>query len=104
MTILSTLDKETLEKMEDATPSEDLMQEHGLLERIILVMEREAELLGKNRNPDLAVIGRAADLIRAFVQDFHEQNEERYVFAAIKKNHQFQRLAEVLVDQHVKGR
>src|SRR5215218_2382725 len=62
------------------TAPEDLMREHGVLNRCLLVYEEGIRRL--RRGEDLApqVFHHAATLVRRFVEDYHERNEERHIF------------------------
>ena len=57
-------------------PGEDLMQEHGVLERVLLVYGDAALRLEKNETLDLGLIASAARFVRRFVEDYHEKLEE----------------------------
>ena len=72
-------DKEEDEEKE-VSPPEDLMQEHGLLNRILLIYDHcKANLINK-RSFDLATLSNAAGIVRRFVEDYHEKQEENYLF------------------------
>ena len=64
---------------------EDLMREHGVLRRALLVYAEAATRLqsGHGEVP-LAVLGDTARLFRTFGEDYHEKAvEEAYVFPAL---------------------
>src|SRR5580765_6251422 len=62
---------------EDVGPTEDLMREHGLLQRVLLVYDECARRLETNGEPPPAgVLQAAAKLVREFVHDYHEKMEE----------------------------
>ena len=68
--------------------TEDLMREHGVIRRV-LVVYREAA--GRLRSASPAVppdaLQRAAKLMRTFGEDYHEkQLEEAHIFPALAKN------------------
>lgn len=89
-------DKEDDDEDEDVTPNEDLMREHGALRRI-LVIYREGQ-----KTPDAIVA--AAKLVRTFVEDYHEQLEEQYLFPRFEKAGQLTELVATLRKQHQVGR
>jgi hemerythrin-like domain-containing protein len=65
---------------EEVTPAEDLMREHGVLNRILLVYEESIRRLeGGVELPTDAVSG-AAGIVRRFVEDYHEKLEEEHLF------------------------
>lgn len=89
---------------EDVTPAEDLMREHGVLNRILLVYEEAIRRLeaGVELPPD-AVSG-AAGIVRRFVEDYHEKLEEEHLFPRFAKAKTLADLVEVLQAQHEAGR
>ena len=89
---------------EDVTPAEDLMREHGVLNRILLVYEESIRRLeaGVELPPD-AVSG-AAGIVRRFVEDYHEKLEEEYLFPRFVKAAMLVDLVGVLRAQHEAGR
>jgi hemerythrin-like domain-containing protein len=88
----------------EVTPGEDLMQEHGLLERILLVYGEAARRLEGGERFDLAIVGDAADIVRRFVEDYHEKLEERHVFPRLERAEVQTELVSVLRRQHARGR
>lgn len=90
-------------KGEGASAMEILMREHGVLDRLLLIYDRA--LLGiRAGSTDLSpeVVGRAADIVREFVQECHEKLEEEHVFPRLKQGRD--RLVTVLLRQHEAGR
>lgn len=89
---------------EDVAPPEDLMREHGVLNRILLVYEeaiRRAE--AKQPFPTEAVAS-AADIIRRFIEQYHEKLEEDHLFPRFEKAHKLVDLVATLRRQHQAGR
>jgi hemerythrin-like domain-containing protein len=91
----------------DVTAVEDLMREHGIMRRALLVYQESATKLRENTGSvPLEHLEKAAQLFRAFGEDYHEKKlEEVFIFPALKKA---QTPASVYVDvllaQHVRGR
>lgn len=86
------------------SPPEDLMQEHGLLNRILLIYDTcRAHLLNKE-NFSKQVLLNSAQIVRSFVEDYHERQEENYIFPRFQKAHQQMDLVQVLLEQHNAGR
>jgi hemerythrin-like domain-containing protein len=91
----------------EVTPSEDLMREHGVLRRALLVY---TEIVPRLRNdpgnipPD--ALARTARLFRAFGEDYHESKlEEPYIFPAVRQTGgPAAGLTDILVIQHRRGR
>jgi hemerythrin-like domain-containing protein len=99
-------DKDEKEEGEgqEVSPPEDLMQEHGLLNRILLIYDTcRTHLTNKTTFPKEA-IGKAANIIRTFVEDYHERQEENYLFPRFQKANQLTDLVNVLLQQHQAGR
>lgn len=91
---------------EDVGAVEDLMREHGVLRRAILVFRETAGHLRQGDSVDPAMLIRTAKLFRRFGEDYHERKlEEAYIFPAIKKaGGAAAGYVDVLIDQHNKGR
>jgi hemerythrin-like domain-containing protein len=89
---------------EDVSPAEDLMREHGVLKRVLLVYGEAIHRIdtGKDLPPD--PILDAAKLVRSFVEDYHEKLEEQHLFPRFRKANTLVDLVEVLVQQHEGGR
>lgn len=88
----------------DVTPAEDLMFEHGLIGRMLLIYKTATRRIeGKEEFPP-DIIGKTARLLRKFGEDYHEKNEETYVFPRCKKANVHVDLVETLLVQHKAGR
>lgn len=95
----------TKHKEPDVTPSEDLMREHGVLRRVLLIYEEAARRLsGGSRLPVADVLGTTAGIVRKFVEDYHEHVEETQVFPRLQKAGQQTELVRILLAQHQAGR
>ena len=49
------------------SPVEDLMREHGVLRRILLIYDRELKDIEKNKNPQYEAIFKSATIIHDFI-------------------------------------
>jgi len=89
---------------EDVSPAEDLMREHGVLKRILLVYGEAVRRIdaGEDLPPDPILA--SAKLIRSFVEDYHEKLEENFLFPRFKKADTLVDLVDVLLAQHQGGR
>ena len=95
----------TSEKAEaEVTPAEDLMQEHGVIERILLIYEESARRIEQNEPLELAVVNGAATIVRRFVADYHEKQEEQFVFPRLQAAKRETELVATLLRQHERGR
>jgi hemerythrin-like domain-containing protein len=86
------------------SPPEDLMREHGVLRRTLLIYEDiEGRLTsGKEFSPDL--LEATAGIIKKFIEDYHEKLEENYLFPRFEKAGKLVNLVHVLRLQHEAGR
>jgi hemerythrin-like domain-containing protein len=88
---------------EEVSAAEDLMREHGVLNRILLVYEEGLRLrTGEDVPPE--VFHKPALLVRKFVEDYHEKLEENFIFPEFEKRKKLTDLVKVLRDQHQAGR
>lgn len=88
----------------EVTPGEDLMQEHGVLERVLLVYEEAIARLVRREAFDLALVGSAAGIVRRFIEEYHEKQEEDSVFPRLEAAHREAELVATLRRQHQRGR
>jgi len=86
------------------TPTEDLMREHGVLRRLLLVYGDIKERLGAGKEFPLAALSGVIDLIRRFIEDYHEKDEEDSIFPRFEKAGKLVDLVKVLYAQHQAGR
>jgi hemerythrin-like domain-containing protein len=86
------------------TPPEDLMREHGVLKRILLIYREGIRRLQANEEPPWQALNASAALIRSFIEDYHEHLEEQYVFPALEQARKLADITAVLRDQHQHGR
>jgi|SRR5689334_13199378 len=95
------------EKGGEVTATEDLMREHGVLRRALLVYTAAATKLHSNPSsipPD--ALQKTAKLFRAFGEEYHEKKlEEAYIFPAVKQaGGEAATYPDILVTQHNRGR
>ncbi|HWR52403.1 MAG TPA: hemerythrin domain-containing protein [Bryobacteraceae bacterium] len=91
-------------KEEEVSPNEDLMREHGVLVRCLVIYREVIRRLDASQDfPPDVVVG-TANLIRTFVEDYHEKLEEEYLFPRFRKAGRLVDLVNVLDNQHQKGR
>jgi hemerythrin-like domain-containing protein len=86
---------------------EDLMREHGVIRRAILVYrDMAAKLRTKPASLDPELLHRTATMFRAFGEDYHEKKlEETHIFPTIKKaGGPAAAYVDVLIAQHQRGR
>src|SRR5262249_59077806 len=80
-------EKEMGEKGGEVTATEDLMREHGVLRRALLIYTSAAlKLRAKPDSVPPDALLKTAKLFRAFGEEYHEKKlEEAYIFPAVKK-------------------
>jgi hemerythrin-like domain-containing protein len=88
----------------EVTPGEDLMQEHGVLERIVLIYDEVGRRIDKSERFDPATVVAAAGIVHRFIEDYHEKNEERFIFPRLQAAKREADLVAVLLRQHQRGR
>jgi len=91
----------------DVGAVEDLMREHGIIRRALLVYrECAAKLRAKPGSVDPETLRRTAVLFRRFAEDYHEQKlEEAYIFPILKQaDGPVSPYIDVLIAQHQRGR
>jgi hemerythrin-like domain-containing protein len=92
------------ESDEDIAPAEDLMREHGALNRILLLYDDALAKIGAKKDFPPEVLASAASIIRKFIEDYHEKLEEDYLFPRFEKAGKLVDLVGVLKQQHAAGR
>ena len=94
------------------TPPEDLMREHGVLKRVLLIYREGIRRLQASEQLPADALNAGAAIIRSFIEDYHEQLEEQHVFPKLEQ-HVFPKLeragkltdiTSVLRTQHARGR
>jgi hemerythrin-like domain-containing protein len=95
---------EKKEAEEDISAPEDLMREHGMLNRILLVYEEGLRRLRAKDDVPPDVFRKPAALVRKFVEDYHEKLEEKFIFPPFEKQKKLVDLVGVLRQQHEAGR
>ena len=93
-------------KGEDVGAVEDLMREHGVIRRVLVVYrEAAARLRVKPASVAPDALQKAAKLMRSFGEDYHEkQLEEANIFPALAKGGALAVAVGTLIAQHQRGR
>jgi hemerythrin-like domain-containing protein len=89
---------------EEVTPPEDLMREHGVLDRVLLLYEAGMRKFSSNEDFDSGLLTQSAEIIRDFINNYHEKSEETHVFPRFKKAGKMTDLVDTLLRQHEAGR
>src|SRR5438094_880686 len=96
--------KDDKKEKEEVSAPEDLMREHGVLNRILLVYEESLRRLRAKEDIPPEVFHKPALLVRKFVEDYHEKLEENFIFPEFEKQQKLVDLVKVLREQHQAGR
>ncbi len=96
--------KDEKKDAEEISPAEDLMREHGVLNRLLLIYDHHVHLLSSKQTFDGAVLVSTADIIRHFVEEYHEKLEEDFLFPRFRKAGKLVGLVDTLLEQHKAGR
>jgi hemerythrin-like domain-containing protein len=96
--------KEETKKGEKVTPPEDLMREHGVLDRVLLIDEALMRKLSAEQEFDPKVLTDSAHVVRDFIEDYHEKSEENDIFPRFKRAGKLASLVDTLLKQHQAGR
>jgi hemerythrin-like domain-containing protein len=89
---------------EGISPGEDLMREHGVLERILLVYDECARRLEGDAPVPPEALGKIAGIVRRFMEDYHERLEEQFLFPRFEAAKRETELVRILREQHARGR
>jgi hemerythrin-like domain-containing protein len=96
--------KEAPHEEEDVAPPEDLMREHGVLKRVLLIYDEGIRRIDAQQPLPPEPIKNSAQIIRSFIEDYHEKLEEDYLFPRFEKAGKLADLTGVLRTQHQAGR
>jgi hemerythrin-like domain-containing protein len=96
--------QEKEEEEGEVTPAEDLMREHGALNRILLIYDEAITRLDGKKDFPPEVLRSAAGIVRRFIEEYHEKLEEENLFPLFEKAGKLVDLVRVLKQQHQAGR
>jgi hemerythrin-like domain-containing protein len=88
----------------EVSPVEDLMREHGVLSRSLLIYDEIIRRLGKGQKYPQEVLSDTAGLIHRFIEEYHEKLEEDHLFPRFEKAGKLVDLVKILLEQHRAGR
>jgi hemerythrin-like domain-containing protein len=86
------------------SPVEDLMREHGALNRVLLIYEEILRRLRTREEVDPTLLKQSASIIHDFIEGYHEKLEEEHLFPRLKKAGRLEDLVNTLETQHHAGR
>jgi hemerythrin-like domain-containing protein len=86
------------------SPVEDLMREHGLLHRILLIYKDIIDRMIVSDiytpEPIYACIRETTIIIKQFIIDYHQVLEQDYVFPTLSQHEKYKQLIQILLIQH----
>jgi hemerythrin-like domain-containing protein len=88
----------------EATPLEDLMHEHGVLNRLLLIFDETDRRISQGTDFMSDALKGAATIMRDYIQAHHEVIEEEFVFPQLVKATKYPDIVGTLVEQHKAGR
>jgi len=103
-TLAVAAEKPGIDPEEGVTAPEDLMKEHGVLNRCLLLYEEGMRRLRAGEDAPPEVFQHVGMLVRQFVEQYHEKNEENFIFPVFKRAGRLTGLVETLLTQHKAGR
>jgi hemerythrin-like domain-containing protein len=89
---------------EGVGPGEDLMREHGVLRRVMLVHDEAIRRIDAGEAVPAAALAAGAGIIRKVIQDYHEKLEEEFLFPRFEQAKKLVELVATLREQHRAGR
>ncbi len=92
------------EEENEVTPTEDLMREHGLLNRVMLIYDACILHLQQSQQFPVGALNEAATVIKSFIEDYHEKLEEDFLFPRFTNANVLVDLVQLLYVQHAAGR
>ncbi len=98
---------DTVANEPEVTATEDLMREHGVIRRALLVYQECVPRLRENAGAlDPASLQGTARLFRDFGENYHERMlEEQHIFPVVgKASAELAKYADILISQHARGR
>jgi hemerythrin-like domain-containing protein len=96
--------KKKEEQEEDVSTNEDLMREHGVLNRVLLIYDEAQRRIQAKEKFDPAVLTKSAGIIKSFIEDYHEKLEEDHIFPRFEQAGKLIELTTNLRAQHAMGR
>jgi hemerythrin-like domain-containing protein len=88
----------------EVSPTEDLMREHGVLNRVLLIYDELDRRIAARKDYDPKIVTGSAEIIRNFIEQYHEKLEENYLFPRFIQAGRLNDLVQVLLIQHAAGR
>lgn len=88
----------------DVPLTEDLMREHGILNRILLIYQAVIDKIKHKQEYPLSALAQSVEIIQLFIEGHHERMEEDYIFPLFEKHKKELAMIATLKQQHIQGR
>ncbi len=88
----------------DESAGEDLMHEHGMLSRLLLIYSEIIRRIENEEYVSLSWVVGSCEVVRDFIENHHEKLEEQYIFPLFLKAKVHEELIKTLYEQHQVGR
>lgn len=89
---------------EEVAPNEDLMREHGILNRLLLIYQEISRRIDNHESFPIKSLSESVNIVRSFLEDYHEKLEEEFIFPVFEKAGKQVELVKTLREQHNAGR
>jgi hemerythrin-like domain-containing protein len=97
-------EKKMEEAEENVSTNEDLMREHGVLKRVLLIYDELIRRIRSNQDFPTRAVADSATITRNFIEQYHEKLEEDHLFPRFRKAGKLVGLVNTLEEQHRAGR
>lgn len=91
-------------EQEEVAPNEDLMREHGILNRLLLIYQEISRRIDNRESFPINSLSESVNIVRSFLEDYHEKLEEDFIFPVFEKAGKQVELVKTLREQHNAGR
>lgn len=85
---------------EPNSPPEDLMLDHAVAERLLLIYQEGTRRMRAKESVDARVFHETAELVRKVVEDYHQKREEAHILGQFGEHAELAALAKTLREQH----
>jgi hemerythrin-like domain-containing protein len=110
-----TTGQEKHEQNYDVSTNERLMRDHGILKRVLVMYDEVIRRIDAKQDFPAQTVIDSAEIIRKFIEDYHQKLEEEHIFPLFRKYYRRQDvlrlyaqrlldLVDVLGEQHQAGR
>jgi hemerythrin-like domain-containing protein len=107
--------QERHEQYYDVSTNENLMRQHGILKRVMLMYDEVIRRIDARQDFPTQTVIDSAGIVRKFIEDYHEKLEEEHIFPLFRKYYRREDvlrlyaqklvdLVDILHEQHPAGR